>query len=250
MSSFFTIPAAQKKRKRIEAGEPPKKRAAVQKSAPEFKKLVRRPQRDEEISGSESEDDDGPRQDDEESLGDETSGDDEETAAEQRKRLAERYLENIRGEIEDEVGFNAEDIDRDLIAERLREDVAESRGRIYRTLAPELAFGEASHTAFRGNDSQTITSIATCPPYAYTVSKDMYLTKWRLQDLPQHQYPKKAKRAKKLAPPRTRPERIAFTKGDKRKAKDNSFLGHVDIILCVAASQDGKFVVTGGRDRK
>jgi len=39
-------------------------------------------------------------------------------------------------------------------------------------------------------------------------------------------------------------------KGDRRKAKDNSYQGHVDNILTVAASQDGKFVVTGGKDRR
>lgn len=33
-------------------------------------------------------------------------------------------------------------------------------------------------------------------------------------------------------------------------AKDNAYRGHVDTILAVAASQDGKFVVTGGKDRR
>jgi len=50
------------------------------------------------------------------------SDDEDETGAERRLRLAERYLENIKGEV-DEVGFDAEEIDRDLIAERLQEDV-------------------------------------------------------------------------------------------------------------------------------
>lgn len=46
----------------------------------------------------------------------------DETGAERRLRLAERYLENIQGEV-DEAGFDAAEIDRDLIAERLKEDV-------------------------------------------------------------------------------------------------------------------------------
>ena len=50
------------------------------------------------------------------------SGSEDETAAERRLRLAEQYLENIKGEV-DEAGFDAEQIDRDLIAERLQEDV-------------------------------------------------------------------------------------------------------------------------------
>lgn len=80
--------------------------------------------RDESISGSDSDDDEGPSgaidaEDEGESSG---TDHEDETAAERRLRLAERYLENLREEV-DEVGFDAADIDRDLIAERLKEDV-------------------------------------------------------------------------------------------------------------------------------
>src|SRR6478752_3737177 len=109
MSSFFTVPGAQKKRKRTETSEQPKKRVAPSKSAGKTnsknagptKKRVERD--DESISGSDSDDDEG------------------ETAAERRLRLAERYLENVKEHV-DEAGFDAADIDRDLIAERLQED--------------------------------------------------------------------------------------------------------------------------------
>jgi ribosomal RNA-processing protein 9 len=250
MSSFFTIPASQKKRKRADTGEAPKKRVAntskLSKPAPS------RARRDESISGSDSESDDGPRDNtiEEDDVGDTSGSDEEETAAERRLRLAERYLENIREEV-DEVGFDAEEIDRDLIAERLQEDVAETKGRLYRSLGKDLSFHAATHTLFR-NNTKAVTSIATCPPYAYSVSKDICLTKWRLQDLPQHQFlPKNGKKSKKPPPPpRRQPESVAFAKGDKNKAKDNAYMGHVDAILTVAASQDGKFVVTGGRDRR
>jgi len=49
---------------------------------------------------------------------------------------------------------------------------------------------------------------------------------------------------------RKRPKQVAYVKGNKNKAHDNVYLGHVDQILTVAASADGKFVVTGGRDRR
>ncbi|KFY13021.1 hypothetical protein V492_03543 [Pseudogymnoascus sp. VKM F-4246] len=255
MSSFFTVPASQKKRKRPSSSEAPKKRVAgsaarKETSAPK----QRKPQRDESISGSDSESDEGPRDnavDLDEASSDSGSGGEEETAAERRLRLAERYLENIREEV-DEVGFDAEDIDRDLIAERLQEDVAETKGRIYRSLAKQLSFSSASHTLFRSN-TETVTSVATCHPYAYTVSKDISLIKWKLQDLPAHQWLPKAgkKKSKKPAPPpKRRPERIAIAKGDKNEVKNNAYQGHVGAILCVAASQDGKFVATGGRDRR
>ena len=49
---------------------------------------------------------------------------------------------------------------------------------------------------------------------------------------------------------RKRPRQVAYVKGNKNKAQDNAYQGHVDHILTVAASADGKFVVTGGRDRR
>lgn len=125
MSSFFTAPASQRKRKREDtAAGPPRKRATGTGSKPNTQNAKpARPKRDESISSSGS--DDGARRqmpsDEEKDISSE-SDDEDETGAERRLRLAERYLENIKGEV-DEVGFDAEEIDRDLIAERLQEDV-------------------------------------------------------------------------------------------------------------------------------
>ncbi|KAH8664320.1 WD40-repeat-containing domain protein [Xylariales sp. PMI_506] len=261
MSSFFTVPGAQKKRKRAPTTEAPKKRLATTKYAgkPPAKAVrpntktappAKRPEQDDEsISGSDSEIEDAV-EDDQFSESGSDSEREGETAAEKRLRLAERYLDNIRQEV-DVVGFNAEDVDRDIIAERLGEDVAASKGKVYRQVVDELAFDQASHCLFRA-DTFATTSIATCDPYVYTVSKDRYLIKWKLQDLPKHQYPQTTKKKPKRppAPPRKRPEKIAVVRGNKSKAKDKSYQGHVGEILCVAASQDGKFVVTGGSDRR
>ncbi|KAG0645415.1 putative WD repeat-containing [Hyphodiscus hymeniophilus] len=254
MSSFFTIPASQKKRKRTETIGPPKKRIASSNPTRESKP-PRKPQRDDSISGSDDDSDPDPRNgiEDEElesSSGEEGGGDEEATAAERRLRLAERYLENIRTEV-DEVGFDAEEIDRDLIAERLKEDALESKGRMYRNLAAELSFGEAQHSWFQTN-SESYTSVATCAPFVYTVSKDLCLIKWRVQELPRDQWLPKGRRKqkKKRPPPKRKPEQVAFVRGDKKQVKDNAYKGHVDSILTVAASQDGKFVVTGGKDRR
>ena len=59
-----------------------------------------------------------------------------------------------------------------------------------------------------------------------------------------------AKGPKKPPQFRRRPKQVAYAKGDKNKIKDNAYQGHVDQILTVAASADGRFVVTGGRDRR
>ena len=128
MSSFFTLPASQRKRKRGDGvGEKSAKRRTTNLGAnanPRKPKSVP-PKRDESISGSGSEDEDLPREvsgDEDGHTGSSESDQEDETGAERRLRLAERYLENVKGEV-DKVGFDAEEIDRDLIAERLKEDV-------------------------------------------------------------------------------------------------------------------------------
>ncbi|KAI1858075.1 uncharacterized protein JN550_012897 [Neoarthrinium moseri] len=259
MSSFFTAPSAQKKRKTAptSANGPKKRLATNTKSAAKAPTKAPPPKRrqerdDESISGSDSDDgDDGPAEDQD---GDEAGSDSEkegETAAEKRLRLAERYLERVRREEETVVGFNAEDVDRDLIAERLKEDVAASKGKVFRQVADELDFHKATHCLFRA-DTLSTTNITTCPPYAYTASKDRTIVKWRIQDLPKDQYPQTTKKKpKRQAPPRKKPDKVAVLKPSKNKAKDKTYQGHVaGEILCIAASQDGKFVVTGGTDRR
>lgn len=276
MSSFFTIPGGPNKRKRqAPAAEGSKKRIATSSNSyplsksnsagtrsggnhqPASKKQ-RVVERDSSISGSDSEDDDVSEDEELHSGSEESDSEAEgETAAERRLRLAERYLDNVKQEVDDEYGFDAEDVDRDILAERekigqrLQENIAESKGKVYRNLAGELLFEQASHTIFRWN-SQVVTSIATCAPYAYTVSKDMFLVKWKLQDLPQYQWPQTTKKKPKKppAPPKKKPQRLATTRGDTRKSKDKTYQGHTGPILKVAASQDGKYVVTAGADRR
>ncbi|KAF5027844.1 hypothetical protein F66182_32 [Fusarium sp. NRRL 66182] len=259
MSSFFTVPGAQKKRKRTETSEQPKKRLAASKSSGKFPSKAAGPTQkrverdDKSISGSDSDDDeshDSASVASGEQVEENESEDEAETAAERRLRLAERYLENIKEGV-DETGFDAADIDRDLIAERLQEDIAEGKGRVYRQLASELGFSKASRTFFRTN-TNAVTSIAVCAPYIYTTTKDLYLQKWKTQDLPQHQYPQTTRRKPKKppAPPRKQPVLETWLKGNTAKSKDKNYQRHTDHILAVAASPDGKYVATGGADRK
>ena len=125
MSSFFTTPASQRKRKRedIDNTSSAKRRIINSKVTNKVRKSSKKV-RDESISGSGSEDDHGKTQQADDGEKDITTDSDEEdeTGAERRLRLAEKYLQNIKGGV-DEVGYDAEEIDRDLIAERLQEDV-------------------------------------------------------------------------------------------------------------------------------
>lgn len=142
--------------------------------------------------------------------------------------------------IADEGGFDAADIDRDLIAERLKEDVAEEKGRLYRHIADDFSFSTAVSSLFR-MDAGPTTGIAVSDPYIYTVTRHRYLVKW---ELPAYPPPP----ATSNNTPRTRPKRVQYVRGGRKK--DEGFEGHTDDILCVAASADGKFVATGGKDHK
>lgn len=250
MSSFFTTPASQRKRKRDDPNTAPstKRRNTTSKSgAKPEKERPSRAQRDESISSSGSEDEGKRKRDsDDEALSESSLEDDDETGAERRLRLAEQYLQNLKGEVEEDIGFDAEDIDRDLIAERLQEDVAETRGRLYRHIASTLSFSTAVKTQFR-SQTLSITGVATCAPYAYTVSKDLHLTKWELPTPP----PQPSSPPRKIAKvARRRPLKILSTRGNKSQSANQKYEHHTAPILCVAASDTGKFVATGGADRK
>ncbi|TQS37716.1 hypothetical protein Golomagni_01798 [Golovinomyces magnicellulatus] len=239
MSSYFTIPPSHKKRKRSTAQEQVKKQKNLKNAVRNPKHALKKPPRDESISGSEDESDNDMQRkkyfEENNSVENESSEIEGETAAERRLKLAQQYLENIRTEVDD-IGFDAEKIDRDLIAERLLEDSAESKGLLYRRLAAGLDLHRTNYTWAKWN-SDTVTRLA----------------KWKIQELPENQWVSKRKGYKKKTPkppPKRKPEQVAFTKGNKHKSKDKSYQGHVDKILTVAASQDGKYVVTGGEDNK
>ena len=83
------------------------------------------------------------------------------------------------------------------------------------------------------------------------MSKDITLIKWELANPPPSIPSKKRKPPKKLPPPhRQRPVKICSTRGNKKKSNDNSYQHHTDHILTVAAASSGKFVVTGGLDKR
>ena len=244
MSSFFTIPKSQKKRKREDTAAHTSKRTKATNS--KSKKFTL--ERDESISGSASEDEELGKK-----IGGEgdheSSSSEDETAAERRLRLAEQYLENIKGDVQEEVGFDAEEVDRDLIGERLQEDVASTKGRLYKHIASTLDFEDATRTHFRWK-SASVTGIAVCPPYAYTVSKDISITKWELHTPPiaSKKPNKKLKRPQKQI--RRRPTKVLEVVGSGKKSKDPNYKYHTAPILTIAASSTGKFLATGSSDKK
>jgi ribosomal RNA-processing protein 9 len=250
MSSFFTLPASQRKRKRTDdrSGKAPKRRG-IERTTASSEKGERRPQRprdqerDESISGSGSEVEVEPETPEES----EASSEEDENATERRVRLAQRYLSNLKEEVE-ETGFDAQDLDDDLVAKRLKEDVDEAKGRQFRLVAESLDFARATHCSFRA-DTLATTAVAVRQPYAYTVSKDKTLVKWKLQP-PKSPTQTNGTNGRKPGPRKKRPQQMAFVKGVKIRASASQQHGHNGPILAVAASPDGRFVATGGADKK
>jgi ribosomal RNA-processing protein 9 len=160
-------------------------------------------------------------------------------------RLAQRYLDNIREEVaEDPYAFDAADVDRDLIAERLKEDVAETKGKLHRLIAEEYDF-TATERSFFGADQRGVTGVAVILPYAFTISGDGSIAKWELASPTpaedKDKQPtnltarKRPKLLKRFRPPRTPPK---------------EYQGHTSQILCIAVPTSGRFLATGGSDRR
>ncbi|KAJ3299255.1 pre-rRNA processing protein [Borealophlyctis nickersoniae] len=176
--------------------------------------------------------------------------DERETAAQKRLRLAKRYLSKVREEADGEV--DAEQMDRDLIAERLRDDALEVAGKLFRPIADKytnLTVTPSQIRTFKSGKklhNLSVTCLAVASPsggasgrkpiYIYSASKDAAIVKWDFwTGRKVHVFPGGLKPTKKL-----------------QKALGNALkkhVGHNDNILCMDASSDGQFVATGGMDK-
>lgn len=198
---------------------------------------------DEEISGgSDTDDEQGNVSVDEKEVGgfddDEINSDDEfagESTADKRRRLLKQYLENLKTEMEEEYGeFDALDLDLDIISTRLKKDAAEQKGYVYKFVADNLLLQDSEPRISRIG-SMSLTSLSLHYPYCYTTSKDMELSKWDIRDF------------------NKKPRRVKYVRGGSKFYEINKEVsknGHVDEIHTVAASPNGKFVVTGGKDKR
>lgn len=213
-------------------------RSTVRKQAKSTKNRTPAVQNDEEISGvSDSEDDGfGSNSSETEIIEDnsEVSSDEEfagESAADKRRRLAKQYLDNLKeGEFGDD-DFNAQDLDDDIVARRLQVDVAEGKGHIYKFIGDkiEAQCAEVDPKTTRIG-SKNVTAVSARYPYLYTVSKDVELIKWNIEN---------------------KPRRLKHTRGGNKHYnlhREQHRNHHYEQINCVAVAPDGKYVVTGGAD--
>ncbi|KAJ2909310.1 pre-rRNA processing protein, partial [Coemansia aciculifera] len=158
-----------------------------------------------------------------------------ETAAEKRLRLAKSYISKVKASTEmDADEYDAAQIDRDLIAERLTSDARERSGKWSRRIADQFAYpvDETSMVRVLKNGHRLpVTCVAITPngQFVYSGSKDGSLVKWQRET------------GKKLK---------VFAGQKKKNPAPNHNLGHCDHILSIAVSSDSKYVATGGRDRR
>jgi ribosomal RNA-processing protein 9 len=201
---------------------------------------------DEEIpSGEDSESEGGMESDADSEIEDDARNEDEldsdeefegENEADKRRRLAKQYLDNLKsGELSDEEGYDAQDLDDDIVARRLQVDVAEQKGHIYKLYGDKISLQteDSIKVVTTRIGARNLTSMAVKHPNLYTVSKDCQIIKWNING---------------------KPQRIKHTKGGIKFKKLNNDQPHknhhYDEITCVAVSSDGKYVVTGGVDSR
>ncbi|RCK58822.1 Ribosomal RNA-processing protein 9 [Candida viswanathii] len=236
---FLSDPS--KKRKRLNRLTSTSKKSRSSTPTPAPRRAAVADNDDDISSGSDSEDDrasqdDGPR--DEDLSSDEEFGD--ESVNDKRRRLAKQYLENLKqNEEELHEEFDAQDLDDDILARRLQKDIAETKGFVYKFYGDKIT-GQLDpdyplDVITTRIGSKNLTGMTIHYPYLYTVSKDMQIIKWDISK-------------------EKKPERIKSTKGgaayfdvDSENLDANH---HWQQINCIAASPDGKYVVTGASDSR
>ncbi|KAK9765008.1 pre-rRNA processing protein [Basidiobolus ranarum] len=152
----------------------------------------------------------------------------QETPAEKRLRLAKKYIDNLRNDFGNEDEFDAADVDKDLISERLQQDALEASGRLHRALAHQFVLPVQENAIHKQRGHQlSVTSVAITvnKKFVFTGSKDGSIIKWDVASGKKvHTFP-----------------------GGRKGVK--GFIGHTDHVLCLAISSDGKYLASGGKDK-
>lgn len=161
-----------------------------------------------------------------------------ESEADKRRRLAKKYLEDLKTSLgvendegENNYEFDAKDLDNEIISSRLKKDVAEQKGWVYKYYSKEIE--DINKRKLTRVPNKCLTSVCVSYPYLFTTSKDMEISKWDIRD------------------PTKNPKIIKTVKGGsefEELSKEHSENGHCKEIFTSAVSPDGKYLVTGGKD--
>ncbi|OCH84561.1 WD40 repeat-like protein [Obba rivulosa] len=162
--------------------------------------------------------------------------DETETPAQKRLRLAKLYLDGVKQDLGLAEGeFDAAEIDKEIIATRLKQDVLEHSGKVHLFVADSYDVAHAPTLRAKGGHRFSLTSAvaATDARWLFTAGKDGAIVKWDLRT------GKKLHVFHKVRPAQ-----------DKGKGRAEDPQGHTDEIWALALSPDGKHLVSGGRDRR
>ncbi|CAG7850428.1 Uncharacterized WD repeat-containing protein C2E1P5.05 [Serendipita indica DSM 11827] len=230
-----------KKRKRSSSlrSAPPEK--VQKKSKPSRGTVVvhRRRKKDEDLTSSGSENGDRDADDLRADVIDPNiSGEEdlEETAGEKRLRLAKIYLESVKNTLADGE-FDAAELDRDIISSRLQQDVLQHSGKVHIFLGSQIRGAATTRLVTRGHRlAVTGAAISEDGKRLYTCAKDGSVIQWDIAS------------GKQVICIR---KQIIENKGKgKRRADVEEPTGHTDELWALALSSDGKYLATGGKDRR
>ncbi|XP_076357390.1 U3 small nuclear riboprotein factor 55K isoform X2 [Tachypleus tridentatus] len=155
-----------------------------------------------------------------------SSEDDEETQQEKRLRLAKKYLEEI--EKEEQHRRETEEIDKDIISHRLKQDALEQAGVLQKKLADKLETVTLDDLRVLRGHQLPVTCLVISPDsqYIYTGSKDCSVIKWNI----------------------ITGKKVKVIPGG-RKGTDDRHNGHTSHVLCLAISSDTKFLASGCQNK-
>lgn len=181
------------------------------------KKIKKPAVKDEEIeSDSELEDKDLPEY-----------SSDEETAQEKKIRLAKKYLAELKDKEDDDDDETAAE-EKDVVADRLKQDFLEQKGKLHHEVADQYIAPETSDiTVLRGHKLPvTCVVISSDEKFIFSASKDSSIIKWNVKE----------------------GRKVCMIPGLKKSNKADR-VGPTSHILALAISTDNKFLVSGEQKR-
>ncbi|KAI0633990.1 WD40 repeat-like protein [Trametes polyzona] len=165
--------------------------------------------------------------------------DEDETPAEKRLRLAKLYLESVKQGLSLADGeFDAAEIDRELISARLKQDVMEHSGKMHLFVADTLDLTQPpSLRTKRGHRFSVTAAVASHDGrWLYSSGKEGSIIKWDMHT------GRKVHTFHKC--------RVDKGKGKGKSREMGDANGHTDEIWALAISPDGKYLASGGKDRR
>ncbi|RPD58341.1 WD40 repeat-like protein [Lentinus tigrinus ALCF2SS1-7] len=168
--------------------------------------------------------------------------DEDETPAQKRLRLAKMYLDSVKQGLSLAEGeFDAAEIDRELISARLRQDVMEHAGKVHLFVADKYDLEHAPSIRTKRSHRFSLTAAAASPDarWLYTAGKEGSIVKWDLHTGRQvHIFHK------------SRPDKGKGKGRGKGTGSTDELHGHTDEVWALAVSPDGKYLASGGKDRR